>query len=169
MLQVPEESDDIKRLIDRLPKLASSTKPLTVDEAEALIASDNDLFDTVATYKWGDPDTFEDRPHETGKLIKILKRIKPFTPYFKTFYRGQPYADIQDSVVMKRGLRSWSANRDTAEDFARGSRDGIVLVRTGPVKGVEISGILMWRMRMTPESHYSGMQAEWLLLDPGIK
>jgi predicted heme/steroid binding protein len=166
MLQVPEESGDIKRLIDRLPKLASSTKPITVDEAEALIAYDDDLFDTVATYKWGDPDIFEEWPHQLGRLIKILKRIKPFKPWFKTFYRGQPYVDISDSVVMKRGLRSWSANRDTAEDFARGSPDGIVLVRAGPVKGVEISGILMWRMRMTAESHYSGMQAEWLLLDP---
>jgi hypothetical protein len=165
MLQVPEESGDIKRLVDRLPKLASSTKPITVDEAEALIASNDDLFFTVAAYKWENPDTFEESPEQLERLIKILKRIKPFRPWFKTFYRGQPYADISESAVMTRGIRSWSANRDTAEDFARDSPDGVVLVRTGPVKGVEISGILMWRMRMTNESYYSGMQAEWLLLD----
>jgi hypothetical protein len=164
-----QDPDDIESLIAKLPRLAVSKKSLSVDEAEALIASDDDLFETVATYKWGNPDIFEEWTYERDKLIKILKRIKPFQPYFKTFYRGQPYADILDSVVMNRGFRSWSANQDTAEEFARGSPDGIVLVRTGPVKGVEISGILTWRMRMTKESHYSGMQAEWLLLDPGIK
>lgn len=155
-------------MIARLPRLAVSKGPLTVDEAEALIASDEDLFWAVAEYT-RNPDTFEDLPNVRERLIKILKRIKPFTPYFKTFYRGQPYTDDPDAVAMKRGFRSWSANRKTAEDFARDYRDGTVLVRTGPVKGVEIQGIATWRMRMTNESHYGGMQAEWLLLDPGVK
>lgn len=71
---------------------------------------------------------------------------------------------------MKRGFRSWSANRKTAEDFARDYYpNGIVLVRSGKVKGVEIQGSAGWRMRMTKESHYGGMQSEWLLLDQGIK
>jgi len=162
------DPDDIGSLISQLPKLAASKAPVSVDEAEALIAVNEDLFWAVAEYT-RNPDTFEELPHLRNELIKILNRIKPFRPYFKNFYRGQPYADNPDAVAMKRGFRSWSANRKTAEDFARDYPDGTVLVRTGPVKGVEIQGIATWRMRMTNESHYGGMQAEWLLLDPGIK
>lgn len=157
--------DEIGRLIASLPKLASSKKPLSVDEAEALIAADDDLFNAVAIYTAANPDIFEDWPHEREKLIDILNRIKPFTPWFKTFYRGQPDADDPSAIPMRRGFRSWTANRKTAEDFARDYRGGVVLVRSGKVKGIEIQGIATWRMRMTNESHYGGIQAEWLLLD----
>lgn len=162
------DPDDIGSLIARLPKLALLKTPVSVDEAEALIAADDDLFGAVSEYT-RNPDTFEELPTLRNELVKILKRIRPFTPYFKMFYRGQPDSDNPDAAAMKRGFRSWSANRKTAEDFARDYRDGIVLVRTGPVKGVEVQGIATWRMRMTNESHYGGMQAEWLLLDPKVK
>lgn len=153
--------DEIERLIDRLPKLASSGKAITVDEAEALISDDDDLFDAVALYTSQNVDVFHDWPDQLQKLIATLKRIKPFTPYFKTFYRGQTINCSPNPL----GFRSWSANRSTALDFIRGDRDGVVCVRTGRVKGVSISGICMWRMRLRPESHYCGMQAEWLLLE----
>lgn len=161
----PDEGPYIRDLLRRLPQIASSKKQLTVDEAEALIASDNDLFAAVALYTAQNPDIFEEWPTEREKLIKILKRIKPFMPYFKIFYRGQPDPDDSDATAMRRGFRSWTVNRKTAEYFARDYPNGIVLVRTGKVRGVEIQGIATWRMRMTKESHYGGMQAEWLLLD----
>ena len=155
-------NEEIERLINRLPKLASSQKPITVDEAEALIANDDDLFDAIALYTSYNVDIFHEWPQQLEKLIETLKRIRPFAPYFKTFYRGQT-GDCRPNPL---GFRSWSINRSTAFDFIRGDRDGVICERTGRVKGVSISGICMWRMRLRPESHYCGMQAEWLLLDP---
>lgn len=72
--------DEIRSLIARLPGLSVSKKPLSVDEAEALIASDDDIFNAVALYTAQNPDIFEEWPSEREKLIKILKRVRPFSP-----------------------------------------------------------------------------------------
>lgn len=158
-----ETDDDIEQLIARLPKLATSKKKISVEEAEALIADDDELFSAVALYTARAPDIFEQDPAVLKKFIKLLKRIKPFRPRFGTFYRGEP----TECRPHPRGLRSWSANKETAEDFARDYVEGVVCWQIGPVRGVSIEGIAMWRMRVREESHYAGMQAEWLLLDEG--
>lgn len=153
--------NEIQDLIDRLPRLATSKKPVTVDEAEALIAADDRLFDAVALYTAQNPDIFNEWPEEREKLVKLLKRVKPFRPWFGQFYRGQR-GDCDEGYL---GFRSWSANRKTAEEFALDYPNGIVCVLSRPVQAVEIEGIAKWRMRMRDESHYGGMQAEWLILD----
>lgn len=162
----PDEEEYIERTIRGLPTLRKKGK-LTEDEAAAVIADDDELFEVVALYTAQDPQIFEREPQLRDELLKILRRVKPFTPSFKTFYRGQPGPCGPEPEEMARGFRSWSVNRETAEDFARDYPHDvrIVCTRIGPVRGVSISDIVMWRMRVRDESHYSGMQAEWLLLE----
>lgn len=155
--------DDIEALIARLPKLATSKKRVSSEEAAALIANDDDLFNAVTIYQAANPDIFELWPQERTKLIQILKRIIPFRSPYGAFYRGEP--DVEADVpATQRGFRSWSVARDIAEEFARESH-GIVRVLSGPVKGVEIGDILSWRSYLRDESHYPGMQSEYLILD----
>lgn len=141
----------------------SRSKAITSDQAEKLIANDDRLFDAVALYTAQNPDIFMEWPGEREKLVGILKKVRPFRPWFKTFYRGQR-GDCGERGLM--GFRSWSANQRTAEEFARDyGRDGIVCVLSEPVRAVSIEGIAKWRMRLRNESHYAGMQAEYLILD----
>lgn len=160
-----DESEEIEDVIRRLPKLASAKKAVTTDEAAAIIADDDHLFEAVWLYTGWNPDIFLEWPDQLKKLLGILKRVKPFSPWFKQFFRGQQ-GDCEEPGHL--GFRSWSANRDTAESFARDWRGygDVVCVLTRPVKAVSISDIAMWRMRLRPgESHYPGMQAEYLILD----
>lgn len=159
-----EEDDEIERVIKSLPKLRSSRRLITSDEAEALIADDDDLFDAVALYTAQNPNIFMEWVEQREALIALLKRVKPFRPgYFGKLYRGQGGNCEQPGPM---GFRSWSLARDIAEYFARDYRPfDVVCEMSRPVKAVSISGICMWRMRVRDESQYCGMQAEYLVLD----
>lgn len=154
--------DEIETLIRRLPKLRVSRKAIASEEAEALIADDDELFNAVALYTARDPDVFMTSADVLERLIEILLRIKPFRPWFGVFYRGQK----SDCLPGPMGFRSWTSNRSIAGEFARDyGRDGVICVLARPVKAVSIEGIETWRMRLRDESQYPGMQAEWLILD----
>ncbi len=135
----------IELLINRLPKIAHKKGPITSEEAEALIAYDDSLFSAVAMYTARNPNIFEEWPEERRKLVRILKRVKPFRPWFKTFYRGQPSPCEPGELAIERGFSSWTSNPRTAEEFARDYHpDGVVCTITGPVRGVSIEGIGTW-------------------------
>ncbi len=159
------KQDPIGTLIRRLPKLARQKGPITAEEAEALIADDDRLFTAVALYTADNPNIFEEWPEERRKFVETLKRIKPWRPWFKVFYRGQPAPCEPGLLALERGFRSWTSNRKIAEDFARDYPDGIVCILSGRVRGVSITDIATWRMRLRDESQYPGMQAEYLILE----
>lgn len=163
----PDENNEIEVLINRLPKLARQKGRITSEEAAALIANDNRVFSAVAMYTAANPDIFEEWPEEHQEFLRILRRVKLFRPYSGALYRGQPSPCAPGELAIARGFRSWTVSRKIAEDFARDYPPdvGVVCVLEEPVRGVSISDIVTWRMRLTDESHYSGMQAEYLILE----
>lgn len=137
---------------------------LSYEEIVLQIVEDDDLWDLVAAYHSADPDSFENRPEETRRLIAILKRLEPFRPRGGgVLYRGEP----EQSRERQRGLRSWTSNRRTAEQFAKDyGASGVVRVLSRPMQAVSIEDLVVARMRLRPgESHFPGEQAEWLVLD----
>lgn len=160
-----DEGNEIDALIKRLPKLAHQKGRITSEEAAALIANDNAVFSAVAMYTAANPDIFEEWPEAHQEFLRILRRVKLFRPYSKVLYRGQPDPCAPGELAIERGFRSWTVSRKVAEDFARDDPNGVVCILEKPVRGVSISDIAMWRMRLTDESHYSGMQAEYLILE----
>ncbi len=159
-------TNSIEAITKRLPKIRrQKSSRISSEEAEALIADDDALFTAVALYTADNPGIFEEWPKEQRKLVRILKRIRPFTTWFKVFYRGQPFSCEPGELALERGFRSWTSNLRIAENFARDVPDGVVCTLKGLVQGVSITDIAMWRMRLRDESHYAGMQAEYLILD----
>jgi len=157
--------EDIEETIRRLPQLARSRSAIDHYEAAALIADDDDLFSAVAIYTAGNPDIFEEWPEQQERLVRILKRVKPFRPWFKEFYRGQPDAPDPGHATARRGFRSWTPRRKIAEGFATEYPGGVVRVLSRPVRAVSMQDIATWRMRLRDESQYPGEQAEWLVLE----
>lgn len=165
--------DPILRSINpNLRKRTSEMPRSKYDKACYQIANDDELWNVVANYV-SDPDT----PIE--KLAPIIRTIPPFIPNpwgSKSLYRGEPhysgkhdenwgYRGIPTWTGSHREVLSWSSNWDTAKYFAEG-RDGFVWQTVGKIQGVSLSDIITWRMRLRQgESHYSGMQAEWFVLN----
>lgn len=152
-------------------------KPKTkYDKACYQIADDDDLFSLIANYT-SSSDVFHDDPEAVARVAEIIKTIPPFLPPTtkKCLYRGEEhyrggnrwfYEGVAEweSGTGHFPLLSWSENYDTAQYFAE-SR-GFIWQTVGKIQGVSLSDIAMWRMRLRQgESHYSGMQAEWFVLD----
>jgi hypothetical protein len=156
------EDRDYKKLVAALPQLAAALTPLTHDQACAVIANDDDLFDTVGM-STSNPDWFEDNPEQTARVRVVMNRIKPFR--HSPLYRGECGYRFGEH---KRGFHSWSLNRQTAEYFYRdcGRDMGKLLMLTVPIKAIDIGHVGTWRMRLRRgESHYLGSQSEWLVPD----
>ena len=150
------------------PKSADDTTPgaqtLTEEQAAEEIANDDALFETIADYTADEPDVFERKPEMAKRLRDILSRVKPSEPWFKTYYRGAP--SNSPKTDRKRGFASWSANERTAKEFAKEYRDGVVSKREGKSSALAVSTIFTARMRLRDgESHYTGDQAEYFVLD----
>jgi hypothetical protein len=143
------------KLISKLPEVAARGGPVSYQTGCALIAYDEELFDTILTYVAADVDVFEDRPEIAKRMVSILRRMAPTS---RTLYRGQA-AHNNDHT---RGFHSWSGARDTAADFGSGGR---LFTIHGPFQGASLSDILTWRSWMTGEGHMHGSQAEWFVLD----
>jgi hypothetical protein len=152
------EGRAIDKLIAALPALRQSDRPVSYETACALIAADDGLIGFLRGWTWN-ADHAEENLDLSARFLAILKRIHPLVT--KHLYRGQqPFRQERSN---KRGFHSWSANRGTAENFAE--RTGVVLEINRPIQGVALEDILKWRMRMTDESHMSGPQAEWFVVD----
>ncbi len=147
-----------EKLKAALPALKASNRPVSYETACALIADDDELISFISGWTWN-ADHGEDHPELAARFLSILKRINP--PVRKHLYRGQqPFRQERSN---KRGFHSWSANERTAKDFAE--HTGVVLEIDRPIQGVSLEDILKWRMRLRDESHYSGPQAEWFVVD----
>lgn len=126
--------------------------------AAKLVAQDDDLFDTIASYTVNSS-AFEDNPEHITKFAKILNLIKP---YKKRLWRGE-----LEGYHPTRPFTSWSANQNVAQSYFASERGHKLYYTDGPVKAVSLSDIALARTRMSPgESHYSGMQAEHFVLEP---
>ncbi len=149
-----------RKMLDNIGELAKKNTPVTYDEACAIIADDEDLFDLVCGWTWNSDYAETDNPQGAAKFLSILKRIKPAIK--KRLFRGQMSFSARDAHI--RGFHSWSVNRDTAENFAE--RHGKVLEINRPIQGVSLEDIVRFRMRLRPgESHYPGPQGEWFVVD----
>jgi hypothetical protein len=148
-----------QKMLANIEKVAKKNTPITYNEACAIIAADDDLFDLVRGWTWNADYAEYDQPEDAARFLAVLKRMKPVK---KHLFRGQmPFGD-HDSHT--RGFHSWSANRQTAEIFAE--RNGVVLEINRPIQGVALSDVLDLRMKLRPgESHYGGPQAEWFVVD----
>lgn len=166
------ERERIQRVLDRagtraqdvmakaLPALRDSDRPISYRTACALIATDDRLWSFIDAWLWNAEEAVDNRPEDAARFLAVLKRIHP--PIHKKLYRGQRRFGDHDSH--SHGFHSWSANRDTAETFAE--RDGRIIEIDRPIQGVALSDLMTWRMRLFPgESHYSGPQAEWFVVD----
>ncbi len=150
----------------RVKKLMDEAQMISSYQAAELIAQDEDLFDSVASYT-SSPDVFDDHPEDLAKFLNVLRQIKPVK---QRLYRGeremefnnfQPYPDH-----IERGFTSWSLNKDVANKWFN-EKGNLVKYTDGPVQAVSISDIADARMRSHPgESHYGGGQAEVLVLEP---
>ena len=126
--------------------------------AAKLVAQDDDLFDTIASYTVN-ASAFEDNPEHITKFAKILNLIKP---YKKRLWRGE-----LEGYHPTRPFTSWSANQNVAQSYFASERGHKLYYTDGPVKAVSLSDIALARTRMSPgESHYPGMQAEHFVLEP---
>lgn len=126
-------------------------------EAAMIVASDNELFDAIDSYKYAN--TPFDKTAEQ-KLLHILSKTNPVD---KTFYRGTDTQHYDDHHIM--AVQSWSLNEQTAKMF------GQYLWKTvGRVIGVEVANIYYWRSLLFSEGNGMGdAQAEWLVLPPKNK
>ena len=153
------------RLINFLSITEARPKNISSYEAAVMIAKDDDLFSTVAAYT-GNIDVWDNHPRDLAKFIAILNLIKP---YNQRLYRGERgYYEQRDGTThyyeTNYPFTSWSLNKDTARDFVEG---GIMSYTDGPIKAVSLSDVALARKRMNPgESHYSGMQEEYFVLEP---
>lgn len=155
------EDREIERLIASLPALAAANSPITHDQACAIIANDDRLFNAVAMHT-GEPDWFEDHPEDAKGLGAVIDRIKPFR--HSPLHRGECTLRFGEHM---RGFHSWTVARDTADYFWRDCPHGTgqLLLLTVPIKGIELGHIGTWRGRLRGESHYLGSQGEWLVPD----
>jgi hypothetical protein len=154
------ETGAMEKLKAALPALHQSNAPVSYRAACALIADDDDLFDMVRGWTQNADYAEYEKPDVAARFLAVLKRIKPLVR--KQLFRGQmPFAAHESD---KRGFHSWSANRKTAEMFAE--RHGHIIEIDRPIQGVSLEDIVTWRMRLRDnESHYSGPQAEWFVVD----
>lgn len=163
-LRHEREARQDAKLVQSLPDLARGAMPITHDQACALIADDDELFDALDTFV-GHPDWFEDHPAMADRLRSLLQRMKPVS--HSPLFRGQ-CGFSEERHGHKRGFHSWSLNQRTADYFWKdcGWQGGQLLQITVPVKGVELGHVGTWRMRLRQgENHYLGSQSEWLVLD----
>jgi len=153
------------KLLNFLKVTEARPKNISSYDAAVMIAKDDDLFSTVAAYT-GNVDIWDSHPKDLAKFIAILNLIKP---YKQRLYRGERgYYEQRDGTThyyeTNFPFTSWSLNTDTARDFVEG---GILSYTDGPVKAVSLSDIATARMRLFQgESHYSGYQAEYFVLEP---
>lgn len=163
---LPEGRVALAAMVDQLDSISAQ-------QAAWRIASEDALFNAVAIYTADNPDILDEEAEVSLDLRKLLAKVKPFIPnpwsadpLHRCLYRGEP----EFGVERDRGISSFSANLKTAEEFARDYRQaGRVLRTEGGVKAVSLLDIATYRMRMTDESHYAGMQAEYFVLDAGRK
>lgn len=134
------------------------------------IASNDELFNHISFYVSGDPEGLNDYPEVTRKLEAVLKKMKPFKPTASDgrpmdLYRGESEARKYENY---REVESWTPNKKVALDFAINASYAPAVRKTmGGVQGFSLESLVYWRMRIhRNESHYSGGQAEWLLIRP---
>lgn len=137
--------------------------PTPYDKICISIVKDEDLFNHIGHYVSGDPEALNDHPALTKKLESWLKKIPPISSHPSLpLYRGE--SANQEQI---RSVQSWTPIKEVALDFAKNVAGSVVLRTKGPVQGVSLQDLAHWRMREFPdESHYSGGQAEWLVLRP---
>lgn len=124
-------------------------------EAELLIASDNDLTESISLYRYDNTPL----PKDAGmKLVSIMKRIKPMD---KTFYRGVEFESQDEKHIMP--IQSWATSVKVASYFG-----DIIYQTIGPVQGVELGSIFY--INETIYDHESNglteSMGEWFLLNP---
>jgi len=150
-----------RKLVADLPKLASSSGPITREQAAAIIANDDRLFAAVGNHIVSS-DEFEDNSEAARDIVALLMRVKPSK--HSPLYRGECTHRFEEH---KRGFHSWTVARDTADyfwkDCPRGS--GRLFMLEVPVKGIDLGDVGLWRGRLRHESHYMSAQGEWLVLD----
>lgn len=141
-------------------KLRHLTVPLfegaiSSEAAAKAIASDEALWDAIVQF------VAEDHmdPEGEARITAIIQRVKPFSPYFK-LYRGEPEGTYGRP---NRGFISTTSDPKVAQRFAQES-GGRAKELIPPYQGVGVMDIAKWRMRLTGESQYGGMQSEWLVL-----
>lgn len=126
-------------------------------ESAMIIASDNELFDAVDSYKYANT------PFDKNTEQKLLHILSKTTPVDKTFYRGTDTQQYDDSHIM--AVQSWSLSEQTAKMFGK-----YIWKTAGNVTGVEVANIYYWRNLLFSEGNGMGdAQAEWLLLPPKNK
>ena len=134
------------------------------------IATDDALWDYFCDYVQV-ADAFEDNPGASSRIVELVRSIPPFIPptIRKCLYRGEEIRMGDDRLPAVwephlRDLLSWTVNYDTARQFA--GNKGIVWQTVGKIQGIALEDIVKWRNWTHPnESNYSGMQAEWFVLN----
>ena len=155
------------RLISLLSHI-NEASPVSSYAAARYIASDDELYDAVASYVYN-PDVYDEEVSEPTKqrFLSILSRVRPIK---KRLYRGeqayeyndwQPYEDH-----LHRGFTSWSAAADVSRKWFTDTPEHMVKYTDGPMKAISLSDIVYWRNVLTDESVYSGAQAEYFVLEP---
>lgn len=124
-------------------------------EAELLIASSNDLTETILQYRYDNTPI----PKDKGlQLVSIMKKIQPVD---KTFYRGVEFETQDDKHIMP--IQSWATSVKVASYFG-----DIIYQTIGPVKGVELSNIFYFNEQIF-DHESNGLtesMGEWFLLNP---
>ena len=151
-----------------LVEAARKTGPLSYDDAVALIADDDELFNAVRLYV----QNFESGLGENGpameRFVAILSRMKKERRQH-ALWRGECRGQYWHEKF-GRGFHSWSASLRTAKYFHGecSSRDAAVLLHIlTPVRAVSLNDIITIRMRVRPDENlYAGDQAEWFVYDP---